>query len=150
MKKLLTAIVLIAFALISTPAFAGPRDEAIALAEKAAAHVKTVGVEKAMADFNNKEGEFVYGAFYVWSNDFDGVITAHPIKPSLMGKNVYKMKDSNGVQLFKEFIDVAKSKGKGWVNYVWPHPVTKKMANKSSYVIDAGSNLLVGVGIYVD
>jgi cytochrome c len=37
--------------------------------------------------------------------------------------------------------------GKGWVDYSWTNPETKKIQAKSSYVAKAGE-IFVGCGIY--
>lgn len=45
------------------------------------------------------------------------------------------------------FIDVANSKGKGWVDYKWPNPTTKAVEAKSTY-IEKTDDLVIGCGIY--
>jgi hypothetical protein len=131
----------VSFAYASTPA------EAEAWAKKGAEYCKKVGVPACVAEFNKKESQFVKGDLYIFANDFNGVITAHPKKP-LKGKNLYNYKDKKGTQLFKEFIDKVKAQGSGWVDYVWAHPVTGKQTPKSSYVIGIGDNQLIGCGVY--
>lgn len=115
--------------------------------EKAVQFCKDKGVSTCVAEFNKKESQWVTGDLYIWANDFDGVITAHPKKP-LKGKNLYKYKDLAGTQLFKAFIDKVKADGKGWVDYVWSHPKTNKQTPKTSYVQGIGENQLIGAGIY--
>ena len=54
-----------------------------------------------------------------------------------------------GLTRIKEFVDVAKSKGEGWVLYMWPKPGAEAPAKKLTYVYRVpGKNLLVGAGIY--
>ncbi|MGA6994037.1 MAG: cache domain-containing protein, partial [Candidatus Deferrimicrobiaceae bacterium] len=51
--------------------------------------------------------------------------------------------------LFKEFVDLAKSKGGGWVDYMWPKPGEEKPSKKISYIYRVpGKELFVGAGIY--
>jgi signal transduction histidine kinase len=46
-------------------------------------------------------------------------------------------------------IDTAKSKGSGWVDYMWTNPQTKKVEPKSTYVVKVPEfEGLIGVGIY--
>ncbi|RXJ56229.1 chemotaxis protein [Candidatus Marinarcus aquaticus] len=88
---------------------------------------------------------------YFWINDTDSVIVMHPIKPQLDGKDLYNFKDKNGKQIFKEFSDVAKQKGEGYVDYVWPKPGFEKPQDKVSFVkLFKPFNWVVGTGEYVD
>ena len=90
--------------------------DAKALVEKGVEFCKKVGVAACVEEFNKPESQFVKDDLYIWANDFDGIITAHPKKP-LKGKNLYRYKDKAGNQLFKEFIDKVKADGSGWVDY---------------------------------
>jgi len=108
---------------------------------------KQVGVSKCVEEFNKKESKWVSGNMYIWANDFDGVITAHPKKP-LKGKNLIRYKDKAGNTLFADFVKKVQADGEGWVDYVWSHPVTNKQADKTSFVKGIGENQLIGCGIY--
>ena len=108
---------------------------------------KKVGIAACVEEFNKPESQFVKGDLYIWANDFDGIITAHPKKP-LKGKNMYRYKDKAGNQLFKDFIDKVKAEGNGWVDYVWDHPVKGEQTPKTSFVIGIGENQLIGAGAY--
>ena len=108
---------------------------------------KKVGVTACVKEFNKPESKWVKGEMYIWANDFDGVITAHPKKP-LKGKNLYNYKDKAGNQLFANFVKKVKADGEGWVDYVWAHPVTNKQADKTSFVKGIGENQLIGCGLY--
>jgi methyl-accepting chemotaxis protein len=98
-------------------------------------------------EFNNNDGKFINGDLYIFAEDFNGVITAHPKKP-IKGKNLFRYKDKAGNQLFKEFIDKVKADGSGWVDYVWAHPATGKQTPKTSFVIGIGNDNLIGAGMY--
>ena len=121
--------------------------DAKALVEKGVAFCKKVGVAACVEEFNKPESQFVKDDLYIWANDFDGIITAHPKKP-LKGKNLYRYKDRAGTQLFKDFIDKVKANGSGWVDYVWDHPTRGDLTPKTSYVIGIGENQLIGAGVY--
>ena len=66
--------------------------------------------------------------------------------------NVEKMhavKPDNGVMVVAELTKTAKTKGQGWVDYAWPHPQTKKLEDKSTFVRKlANYDGWVGVGTY--
>lgn len=127
----------------------GTAAEAKALAEKAVAHVKAVGPEKAFEEFSAKDGKWQDRDLYVFANKYDGTTAAHGANKTLVGKNLLDMKDANGKQFLKEMTDLAKAKGSGWVDYLWTSPQTKKTEPKSTYVLSIpGYEGFVGVGIY--
>ena len=122
-------------------------DQAKELVMQGVEFCKKVGIAACVEEFNKPESQFVKGDLYIWANDFDGIITAHPKKP-LKGKNMYRYKDKAGNQLFKDFIDKVKAEGNGWVDYVWDHPVKGEQTPKTSFVIGIGENQLIGAGVY--
>ena len=88
---------------------------------------------------------------YFWINDTDSVIITHPINPALNNKNMYDYKDKAGKQIFKEFSDVAKKQGEGFVDYVWPKPGFDTPQLKVSFVkLFKPYNWVIGTGEYVD
>ncbi len=76
----------------------------------------------------------------------------------MVGKNVLEWKDSNGKFVVKEFIEVAKTKGEGWTEYMYPKPEElakpipfkeKIPSKKLSYVYRVpGKELLVVAGVF--
>jgi cytochrome c len=126
----------------------GTADEASALVKKGIAYLKANGPEKSYAAFNDPKGEFVDRDLYLFVFDMTGKTLAHGANKKLLDKNLIDLKDANGKAFIKDFIDVANKKGQGWVDYKWPHPVTKAIENKSSYVEKLPDNTLIGVGIY--
>lgn len=136
----------------TTLAFAqerGTPDEAKALVEKGLAHVKTVGTEKAFADFSDKEGgKWLNKDLYIVVLKFDGTILAHGVNKGLLGKNLMDVKDPDGKYFTRDMIEAGK-KGGGWTDYSFTDPVTKKIAAKSSFSKSIpGFDGIIGVGIY--
>ncbi|XPV69235.1 MAG: cache domain-containing protein [Halarcobacter sp.] len=87
---------------------------------------------------------------YFWINDLDAVIVMHPIKPVLNGKDLSEFKDKAGKQIFSEFAKIAKAKGDGFVDYVWPKPGFEEPQPKVSYVkLFKPYNWVIGTGEYV-
>ncbi|HVN95222.1 MAG TPA: cache domain-containing protein [Syntrophorhabdaceae bacterium] len=115
-------------------AYAASLEEAKALGEKAAAYVKANGKEKGAAELNNAKGQFVKGEMYVTLHDFKGVFLANPVAPAIVGQNHYDLKDPDGKYFVREMIDIAKTKGSGWMEYMWTNPATKKLQAKKSWV----------------
>jgi len=154
MKYLIAAITtaLLSLALSGSAVAAGQKgsaDEAVAMVKRAVAYLKANGKEKAFAEFANPNNtQFHDRDLYLFVYDFNGIAVAHGNNPKMVGKNLLEMKDNDGTFIIKGFIDVAKTKGKGWVDYKWPNPVTKAIEQKSSYVEKAEGDLIIGSGIY--
>jgi len=143
MKRLLT----IATMLFTLTAFAGMKEDSVALAKKGSAHIVKAGEAKAFADIS-AGGAFKKGELYVFVIDFDGKVLAHIRKP-LIGKSLLGLKDKNGKAFAGEFVSVAKNKGSGWVDYWWPKPNEKTPSHKTSYIERVpGKSYFVGVGYY--
>jgi methyl-accepting chemotaxis protein len=91
------------------------------------------------------------GNEYFWIQGMDGKMIMHPIKPDLDGTQVIGLKDENGKSFFREMVEVAKSEGSGFVDYVWPKPGKKQPVPKVSFVKNYQPwGWIVGSGIYVD
>ena len=59
------------------------------------------------------------------------------------------IKDVNGKMFFVEYINLAKTKGEGWVDYMWPKPGEKKPSKKASYIhYTKGQKASFGAGVY--
>lgn len=125
----------------------GTRQEAKALVERAAAYIKEHGKEKAFVEFSNPKGKFVKNDLYIFAIGFNGVFLAHGSDPSLIGKNQLQSKDENIRLVTIGLIDTAR-KGEGWYDYKWPHPKTKMMQKKSSYVKRVDDTVFIGCGVY--
>ena len=124
----------------------GSKEEAKALAEAAAAHVNKVGGDQAFKDF--ADPKWHPKDLYVFAQNMDAVMLYHGANEKLVGKNFSEVKDSAGKEFGKEMIATAK-KGAGWVDYQWAHPATKKVEDKTSYVVRINQpDGYVGVGVY--
>lgn len=150
-KKLLTGAALsLCFMSLGGAAYGAEHasaEEAMALAKKAVKFMKTNGRDKALAEFNNPAGQFIDRDLYITATGTDGVTLAHGANQKLVGKRLLDLKDVDGKAFIKSFIDVASSKGSGWVDYKWPNPVTKAIEQKSSYV-EKVDDLVITCGIY--
>ncbi len=124
-------------------------EEVIALVQKASAYLTKYGKEKALIEYSNPKGQFVDGELYLFAYPIngDGICLAHGVYPKLIGKNLLEMRDSDGVFIFKKFLEVANSvSGKGWVDYRWPNPSTRIVEQKTSY-IERVQDIYIGSGI---
>lgn len=141
--------VMISFFVGACITHASPLDDAKGLAEKAATYVKANGKEKGLAEINDPKGPFVKGDLYVVVADFNGISLANPVQPKLNGRNLLDVKDGSGKPFMKEVVDIAKTKGSGWVTYSWTNPETKKLQPKKSWVQRVeGHDVLVICGVW--
>jgi cytochrome c len=142
---------------LAPPAFSQaappPSDKAkqiVALVDKAAALIDSKG-EAAFAEFRKAGSEWMSGNTYLFVNDLTGNTLFHGALPELEGTSALGLKDSDGKLFFVEMVDVVKSKGSGWVHYMWPKPGYGQASEKWSYVkavtID-GAPAMVGSGFY--
>lgn len=126
----------------------GTADEAVAMAQKAIVAIKA-NKDAAYKAINDKDNDkqFHNKGLYVGVVDMQGTTLAHGVSPGLINKNIIDMKDPDGVFLVREFVKVAQSGKPGWVDYKWPHPETKKLEQKRTYVepVDAQSFVIVGI-----
>ncbi len=91
------------------------------------------------------------GKEYYWIKTAEGIMVMHPIKPALDGKDLIPLKDKAGKLFFREMVDVANSKGAGFVEYMWPKPGQPEPVPKISYVkLHPGWGWIIGSGIYID
>ncbi len=137
--------------------------EAKKLVEKAVAYVKANGEDKALKEFSKPRGQFVeeeeylFGYdlnevmkddLYIFAYDLKGVLMANPVAPKLVGKNLYNVPDSRGKLFRKEIVDLANSRGSGWVDYAYINPVTKQEETKITY-FQKVDNLIICCGAYL-
>ena len=137
------------FTATSVAAVAATPEQAKALSERAAAYIEQVGDEEAFADFTRIDGGFVDGELYVFCYDHRGVNMAHGGNPSFVGRNLLHIKDPDGAEPNLLIVKMGFEQGRGWVDFKWPNPVTKRIQNKSAYIIRT-NDVACGVGYYRD
>ena len=124
----------------------GTAQEAEALVKKAINYIKSKGPEKAYAEFNSK-GNFTEKDLYIFVIDMNGKDLAHGANIKLVGKDFRTLRDVDNKAFIDDILAMAGSKGKGWVDYKWPNPLTKEIELKSTYFEKAG-DVVVACGIY--
>jgi signal transduction histidine kinase len=152
MKKVLALVMAVFFMAGVGAAMAedkGTPDEAKAMVKKAVAYMKEVGKEKALAEFNNPKGKFIYKDLYVWATAMDGTNLSHPYTPALIGKNMYNLKDADGKFFVQERINILKTKPSGTIEYRWTNQNSKKVEQKVAYFETVpGMNLFLNCAYY--
>jgi signal transduction histidine kinase len=152
-KGLLTAACAVLALGIALPAAAqdkskGTAAEATAMVQKAVAHIKKAGRDKALADFDNKTGPFTDRDLYVVVYDMKGKVLAHGANEKMIGKDLIDLRDNDGKYFVKERVDMMKAPdAKGWQDYKFMNPVSRQIEPKSMY-LQRYEDLIVGTGIY--
>jgi hypothetical protein len=142
---------LFAAAALPLPALANDErarpEEAKAMLAKALAHIKSVGKDKALADFMQKPGPFVDRDLYITVFDLTGKTLAHGANPRLVGKDNLNMQDANGKFHVKERLEIVKAKGKGQQEFAFLNPMTKQIEPKVMF-FERIDDMVVACGSY--
>ncbi len=148
LRSLVVSLIAFAPGFAAADASHGTADEAKAMVERAVTHLKQVGAEKAFADFGDAANkDFHDRDLYVFVRSMDGNTVAHGVNKAMIGHTSLDLKDADGKLYNKEMIELANTKGSGWVDYRWVNPVDKKIEAKSSFVEKVG-DYVVGAGFY--
>lgn len=121
------------------------------MVRNAAAIVEREG-EKSFEFFSDVTSPFIAKDAYVFVIDPNGVELVNPAFPNLQGRNIIDVKDTNGKQLVREMLNVVRTAGSGWVDYMWPKPGDSISTQKSTYVSRAKFGkewVVVGCGVYL-
>ncbi len=147
MHTLLTALLLAASAGAACAAEPTEKD-AIAMAERGAAFMKAHGKDAMLKKISAKDPDFVQGSLYIDMRDINtGIVLAHPINPSLIGKDLTDVPDASGKRYRRQIIELAAKQGHGWVDYQYKNPGTGKIEPKTTYILRVGDAVLEA-GIY--
>ena len=151
--RLGTLVALFAAMLSCTALAASPCDrpgtplEAKALAERAAAHLADVGLDRAFNDFMSPDGGFMPHDLYVFVFDRGGRIWVNGRFPGRIGANIAGARDRKGRPFLFDAMRRADQDGSAWVEYSWFNPCTGTPMAKSTHVVRAGE-FFVAVGAY--
>jgi signal transduction histidine kinase len=133
---------------MGTPAETITTEDLIAFVSSARAYARENGKEKALAAFNDPQGQFVHDGLYIFAEAYDGTALAEPLQLDLIGTNILDMKDSFGVPLVRNLGQTARY-GMGYVSYQYPNPARNYTVEpKLSVVADVDGTYYVGAGMY--
>lgn len=148
----LSRLLLAATCALSVPsaAYAGHATsaQAQAMLADAVAELKTAGPDKAFAEFNRHDGRFRTNELYVFVFDMNGKYAAYGANPQLVGTSAIDLKDVEGKPIVRDMIEIAKTRGRGQINYIWLNRGDNRVEHKRSIVQRVG-DYVVGVGSYV-
>ena len=98
---------------------------------KAVVKYEEDGLDAVIAHYNGQDS--LDGQFYLFLIGGDDIYLAHPIFPHLIGTDIKDVVGSDGQELGKE---IAQATEEGvWVEYLWPHPVSRKEQQKVTWAI---------------
>jgi cytochrome c len=149
MKSCITAAAIsLALCGIASAAEKGSKAEAVTMVKKAVAMIKSDGKEKTFAAISDPANTAFHDRdLYIYVYDFNGIVLAHGNNPKMVGKPSISLKDTEGKPMIKQMIQLAKTRGGGWVDFKWPNPVTKTVETKAGY-IEKVDDFLIGSGAY--
>ncbi|HMB17137.1 MAG TPA: cache domain-containing protein [Pelovirga sp.] len=149
-------LVLMTVFFVTSTAFASEHkatvSECIDMTKKAAAMLLE-DRDAALAEISKRDGQFVWKDSYVFAMNLEGKMLAHPFMPGLMRMDNLLLTPDKNVEdpkmLFVEFVVLASTEGKGWVEYMWPKPGSTTPSIKETYIYRVpDTNMFVGAGIY--
>ena len=98
---------------------------------KAIAKYNDDGLDAVISHYNSQDS--LDGQFYLFLIGADDNYVAHPIFPHLIGTDIKDVVGSDGQELGEE---IAQATEDGiWVEYLWPHPVSRKEQQKVTWAI---------------
>ena len=125
-------------------------DDARRMLDNAVRHIRSRGKGSAVAAFNNPHGAYTRNDLYVFVINIEsGKFEAMGMNPKLTGTDAGELRDVEGKPLVQEMMVLAKTVGKGSVDYVWRNPVTNAVEKKRSFIRRVGDSV-VGVGYYTE
>jgi len=123
----------------------------VALVDEAVVLIRQEG-PSAFKEFMIPGSKWRKGDIYIFVIDLNGKVSVHE-DTTLIGKNLFDLKDKNGKPFIKWFIQKATTdKEGGWTHYLWTKPGSDKSLWKTTYVklakTSAGKEYVVGCGLY--
>ena len=113
------------------------------MVHRASAFLKAQGPEKAFPAFSDPAGQFRYRDLYVMVYDLEGRCVAHGAKKDRVGKLLIDEKDADGKAFVRERLESVKKHGKGWQEYKFQNPVSKRIEDKVAYFERVGDYVVV-------
>ncbi len=132
------------------------KDECVAKVKEAVQLINEKGLDAAITVINKNDGGFAWKDSYVFVVDFQGTTVANALFPDHVGRNQIGLANKDGRMIIQEFIEIAKTKGEGWSEYMWPKPAEMQKpkdqrvsSKKASYVLRVpGQDMFAVAGIH--
>jgi cytochrome c len=140
MKKIVVCLmaVVVAIGAVCAAYAASAEGEAKELALKAASFIKETGKDKAVSEMKSPTSRFAAqlksSKLNLGVNDLNGNNLVNTSFPALVGTSNLDMRDPNGKYFIKDAIEIAKTKGGGWMEFAFTDPATKKIGRNKAWV----------------
>jgi signal transduction histidine kinase len=105
---------------VATPEKITTSADMIVFVKRAADYARANGKEKALAEFNDRNGPFVIGNLYIFATGYDGTVLAEPFSPGTVGTNILNRTGSFGTPYVRNMGETARY-GRGLVSYSSPN-----------------------------
>jgi methyl-accepting chemotaxis protein len=127
----------------------GTPEEAQALVMRGVEFLRQRGKQALLDDINKlSQGQFIERDLYLMTLNLDDYkFTAHGTNVRTVNYDGRQIKDPDGKEFMREVVDIAKTRGEGWVEYRYNHPVTNDLMTKVTYVHRVG-DICVACGAY--
>ena len=146
------ALLNIALSIVAVGQDKATAEEVIIKVREAASTLSKTGD---VAEFNQKQGPWVWKDTYIFIQDCDKkVMAAHPIKAEMVGQALSSVKDAKtGKSIYPDSEAYCKtlqdSPSGTWNEYWWPKPGEKEPSRKVTYHLTAkGTPYIVNAGVY--
>jgi methyl-accepting chemotaxis protein len=128
----------------------GTADQARQMVFDAIVNLRTQGMERASADFHDKNGPFIDRDLYIFIFDRNGRYVVHGALPEKDGTPLRAITGLDADQLVADAWSVCDQDQGGWVTYSITNPLTGEIQGKSSYVMPLDDQRLIGCGCYIN
>ena len=119
------------------------------LVKTAVAYFNKNGGQATFALISNPQGPFIKGDIYMFVYDFNGKVLADGQNAALVGQILIDLTDTRGKYIIRDLIDIARSKGKGWLDYEWRNEAKRSYVER---IVDPKTKkpYLIAAGYYPD
>jgi len=126
-----------------------------AFVRNASAYAAVTGEKAALAEFQQKDGNFSLGNLYIYAYDYQGTLLAHPYQSNLVGTDRTNWTDARGLP-FVRVSEFTALNGGGYIAYLYPAPeggvIDEKALDtyqpKIGYVAPVDEHWWIGSGMY--
>jgi cytochrome c len=137
-----------AVAAAASPAAEPAAQDAVALVEQGTVFLRAHGKAELIRRINARDPMFYRGALYLHMRDArTGIVLAHPVHRWLVGQDLLEVPDATGRKYRRDILELAATRGKGWVGYTYKNPANGHAEPRSDYIARVGNVVLEsGIG----
>jgi len=155
-KTAVLVLGLIIFAFSASAVFAADaptKSDVKTLVKEAVAYAKENGKEKFFSEVRNPNGKFHFKEgtkknLYIFVYDEKGVVLAHGVRLELTGRNRWNDKDPDGKYWVREWTELVRKSGSGWVEYKEFNPAAGNNIMEKMSFVELIDGMVIGCGIY--